>query len=75
MTGFRLDCRGTWLGEDNAVEWLVLDFQATNSIPGDGLIERWVHSLQRFANGKPQEIATILDRVPLDKVNSIIVLR
>jgi hypothetical protein len=56
------------LGEDCAVEWLSLDFQAINAIPGDKLSEVWIHSLQRFMDRDTQEFATIFDRVPLDKV-------
>ena len=66
-TGFKLDCKGTWLGEDCAVEWLSLEFQASNLIPG--VTEVWTHSLERFMNRNTHELATILDRVPLDTVN------
>lgn len=68
-TGFQLDCKGIWLGEDSATEWLHLEFQASNSIPGDGLNESWIHTLQMFMIRNPLEISTIFDRVPLDKVS------
>lgn len=68
IAGFRLECKGYWLGEYNASEWLVLDFQPSNSIPGDGLTEAWIHNFELFMNKNTQEIGTIFDRLPLDEV-------
>lgn len=56
------------MGEYNASEWLVLDFQPSNSIPGDTLIETWIHNFELFKDRNTQEVGTIFDRLPLDEV-------
>jgi len=67
ITGFRVECKGLWFGDDRANEWLMLNFQP--SCPGDDIPRVWIQALYRFgANENPHEIGTIFDRLPLDAV-------
>jgi len=72
QVGFRIDCEGTWMGEDRATKWASYTFQPADGIIGDGSVERWMQHLDKFRarENETRELGTICDRLPLDTVQS-----